>query len=687
MKGLEHLSASYREEAAERLTELEATLLELESRPGDTDLVDRAFRALHTIKGSGAMFGFDDIAKFTHELESAFELVRSGTLDVTPKLISLVLAGGDVVRRMLGNGTPVEEAERERVVSAVRSLRPPATGGDRATRKDEPNPTTSALCTYHLQFEPRPDVLHDGTDVLQLLAELDSLGNCEFVAHTAPLPPLEELDPEHCYVGWEGVVTTDRGSNALRDVFIFVEDRCVLQIEPLGLAKAPISTGTREEEAAGPRLAANHAPRPAPSSAASSSTPTVASSREGSANAPETSSIRVAAQKLDELVDLVGELVIAQARLTRAAASREDPELLAIAEDVERLATALRDRSLSARMVPIGSTFGRFRRLARDLSGELGKQIDLVTEGAETELDKTVIERLADPLMHLLRNACDHGIESPEARHRTGKPSQGTVQLSARHAGASVIIEVRDDGAGIDAAAVRAKAVQRGLIDAHASLSEKELFNLIFMPGFSTATQVSNVSGRGVGMDVVKRSVDTLRGTVELDSVSGRGTTVRLRLPLTLAIIEGLLVRIAGGCYVLPLALVEECVELTAEDVEQSQGARLAPVRGDLVPYLRLRDVFGVPGSRPPIEQIAITSIEGARYGVAVDEVVGQHQTVIKSLGRMHRNARGLSGATILGDGTVALIVDVPSLVRSATSSAGARDASRPTAASVILST
>jgi len=639
MSGLEKFAANYREEAAERLVELEATLLELETHPEDADLTARAFRALHTIKGSGAMFGFDDIASFTHELESVFDLLRDGKLRLTRELVGLALEGKDLIRAMLDGTLQAGDAQRERLVAALRELQPRTDGETArvAAASVDPRPvvSTETTRTYRVRFKPHAEVFLDGTNPLGLLAELRSLGQCQVVARTSDIPCLEDISPERCYVAWEVILTTERGANAIRDVFIFVEDRCELRVEPID--------DTRPVEAAAVEQKVVRAEREAPAEAASS--------------------IRVAAAKLDGLVDLVGELVIAQARLTRIASRRDDPELLAISEDIDRLSAALRDSTLDVRMVPIGTTFNRFKRLVRDLSAELGKEIDLVTEGAETELDKTVIERLGDPLVHLIRNSCDHGIESPAARRSVGKPGQGTVRLSAYHSGASVFIEIRDDGAGLDAAAIREKALERGLVEPDDERSEKELFGLVFQPGFSTAQQVSSVSGRGVGMDVVKRSIEALRGTVEIESTRGSGTTIRIKLPLTLAIIDGLLVAVGGESYVLPLSIVEECVELTRNDIVRAHGNRLATVRGELVPYLRLREHFGAEGERPPIEQIAIASVEGTRYGLVVDEVIGQHQTVIKSLGRMYRGVEGVSGATILGDGTVAMIVDVPSLV------------------------
>jgi two-component system, chemotaxis family, sensor kinase CheA len=687
---LDQLSSVYREEASERLAELEETLLELEQSPTDLELVGRAFRAMHTIKGSGAMFGFDVVAGFTHELETVFDRVRNGAVAVTPQLIALALRARDLIRAMVEGVGNEGEAERAQVVAELRAaagaspskvVRPPPPAAASA-----PASTPGRERIFRVRFRPARDLLQDGTNPVTLLEELGGLGRCEVVANARAVPPLEELDPELCYLGWEAIVVTDKTEDALRDVFIFVEGRCELKVELVDDGVADEAASRRLGEilvaredvtveqlkqalAAQPRLGQVLVQRGMVSEdaveAAALEQKVVREARgrrEGARE--EASSIRVPATKLDALVDLVGELVIAQARLSQTAATRDDTELLGIAEVMERLSANLRDATLSIRMVPIGTTFARFKRLVHDLSAELGKEIELATDGAETELDKTVIERLGDPLVHLIRNCCDHGLEVPADRVAAGKPPKGTVHLSASYSGASVLIEIRDDGRGLDRAAIRAKAVQKGLIEEGARLTEKELFGLVFLPGFSTARQVSSVSGRGVGLDVVKRSIDGLRGSVELESEAGRGTTLRLKLPLTLAIIDGLLVSVGEGRYVLPMSLVEECVELTAEDVERSPGNQFSQVRGELVPYLRLRDWFGVEGARPPIEQIAIATTDGLRFGLVVDQVVGQHQTVIKSLGAMYRDVQGLSGATILGDGGVALIVDVATLVR-----------------------
>ncbi len=694
-QAVEKFTAQFREEAAERLAELEATLLELEESPGDQELIGRAFRAMHTIKGSGAMFGFDDIAAFTHQLETVYDNVRNGKLSITPALIGLSLRAKDVIRALLDGVGASVATERDALVLGLKAFADgaavpaPAAAPVSALRPASAPTPSSAEQTYRVRFRPPKDLLQDGTTPLPLLDELRGLGRCEVIGHRDGVPTLAELEPEACYLWWDVVLTTNKGEDAIRDVFIFVEGRGELRIEKIDdgstgeagyrklgeillerrdLTAAQLHEALAAQKNIGAMLVAQGALAPDAVQAAAVEQQLVREARqkrEGARPADETSSIRVPADKLDLLVDLVGELVIAQARLGAIAASREDTEISAVAEVLERLSASLRDSTLNIRMVPIGTTFARFKRLVRDLSSELGKEIELVTDGAETELDKTVIDRLGDPLVHLIRNSCDHGIETAAERAAAGKPVRSTVRLSAYQSGPSVVVEIKDDGKGLDAAAIRAKALQRGLIEADARLSETELFNLIFLPGFSTAQKISNLSGRGVGLDVVKRSIDALRGSVELESKPGQGVTVRLKLPLTLAIIEGLLVAVGDARYVLPMSLVEECVELTAEDVENSHGNQLATVRGELVPYVRLREWFGVTGSRPPIEQIAIAHAGGQRFGVVIDQVIGQHQTVIKTLGSVYRDVKGLSGATILGNGTVALIIDLPTVLQS----------------------
>ena len=685
----------YLQEAQELLAELETALLELEEAPDDAELVGRVFRALHTIKGSGAMFGFDEVAAFTHEVENAFDRVRAGSLAVTRELVDIGLAARDHIRGLLA-GAPDPEGGHALLGRLKALIQGPP---EASPHRREPQAPAAAAglpggppATYRIRWRPGSGLFATGTDPLLLLDELRALGPCQVVAQTDAVPPIEALDPQECRLYWDAILTTDRGRDALEDVFLFVSDDAEVRIEliddggyagpdvdykKLGeilvergdLTVEEMRAALAEQKRFGQIVAEKGMVSPAQVASALAEQQAVRAARQARAgqspaDGDGASSIRVPSEKLDRLVDLVGELVIAQARLTQTANARADAALMAIAEELERLSSELRDNTLNIRMVPIGTTFGRFRRLVRDLSAELGKEVELVTEGAETELDKTVIERLGDPLVHLIRNCLDHGVEPPETREAAGKPRRGTVRLAASHQGANVVLTIADDGRGLDAEAIRAKAVERGLLPPDARPGERELFDLIFAPGFSTAKQVSSVSGRGVGMDVVRRAIAALRGTVELASRPGRGTAVTVRLPLTLAIIEGLLVGVGGERYVVPLSLVEECVELTRADRARARGRSTVEVRGHLVPYVRLREWFGAAGRAPEIEQVVVVRLEEGRFGFVVDAVIGQHQTVIKPLGRMVRDVEGLSGATILGDGGVALILDAPRIVQ-----------------------
>jgi two-component system chemotaxis sensor kinase CheA len=642
---------AFQEEAREILVELESSLLALNENPQDRDLIGRVFRSMHTIKGSGAMFGFEELAAFTHHLENAFDEVRKGSLQVTPELADLSLAAVDRMKEMLeepSGGAPVDQAAAAAILTKLKNLTGSGGAECGAVGPKAKDSTLSAVggtpAAWLIHFFPGPDFLCNGSDPLLLLRELKQLGEMQAKACMAAVPPMSELDPERCYVGWDIVLKTAAPVEAIRDVFIFVEDSCELKIEPVAAhgAATPAAVARSLED-----------PRKTPG-------------RRDYDKADTASSLRVPAAKLDQFVNLVGELVTVQARLIEIAARRHDPDVTAVSEEIERLTSALRENSMSIRMLPIRGTFERFRRLVHDLARDLHKNVELTIEGADTELDKTVIDQLNDPLLHLIRNSMDHGIESPEARIAAGKPPTATIHLSAQHSGAHVLICVTDDGRGIDAAAVRERGVENGLVAADAQLCEAEIFSLILMPGFSTAREVTDVSGRGVGMDVVHQCVDALRGTIGISSTFGTGTSVTLRLPLTLAIIDGLLVRLEQAYYVIPLANTLECIELTRQDIEKANGRRFADVRGEIIPYIRLRDFFDMQTERPEREQIMIAETEEGRYGFVVDEVLGHHQTVIKNLGRLYRHVQFVSGATILGNGSVALILDPHRLVKEA---------------------
>lgn len=660
----------FRQEASELFEVLEGALLDLGQRPDDRELVDSAFRALHTIKGSGAMFGFDKVASFTHEFETAFDRVRKGEIKPTQELISVALAAKDYIRALIEDPQSTDDIIGEAILDDLKrfvSSDQPAAQVAEIAEAPPLAPTESKQAGWHLYLEFESHILRNGSNPLDLLEDLCKLGPCFVVPVTDGIPFLDEMEPEDCYLKWDVKLHAACDKDAIDDVFMFVQDEMKLTLSPLEQTEAPAPVPLfqlLDEEPV--------ADTPVPvveAIAAPVAEPPVAKAELRSDVKPEAkrddrgiATVRVQAERLDELMDRVGELVIAQARLTQLASSGSDLSIKMIAEEIERLASSLRDTTMGARMVPIGSLFGRFRRLVHDLSRDLSKPVEFVTSGEDTELDKTMIECLADPLVHLIRNAIDHGIEDTATRAANGKTEQGRIELAAVHSGAQVLVTVKDNGGGLNTARIRAKAEEQGLIAAGAVLTDHEIHQFLFHPGFSTAQTISALSGRGVGMDVVKRTIENMRGTIDLSTRPGQGTTVTLRLPLTLAIIEGLLIRVGEGRYIIPLSAVEECVELTAED-ERSRGRNFLNVRGNLVPFLRLREIMSSSGTPDRHQKTIIISTGETRVGLVADQIIGNHQTVIKSLSKLHSDVTIFSGATILGDGTAALILDVAQLV------------------------
>jgi two-component system chemotaxis sensor kinase CheA len=681
----------FRQEASELFEVLEVALLDISQcigyRPCDRALVDAAFRAMHTIKGSGAMFGFDKVASFTHEFETAFDRVRKGEIEPTHELISVALSAKDYIRALIEDPQSTDDVIGDAILADLR----------RFVSSDQPTVLVAAITEalsaaveskqagWHLHLEFESHILRNGSNPLDLLDDLCKLGPCFVVPITDGIPFLDEMEPEDCYLKWDVKLHAACDKDAIDDVFMFVQDEMKLTLSPLAHVEAPAPAPLfqlLDEEPAPvaemPAPAVEPAAAPVAAQPAAMAEPKLQSKPEATSEAkpepkPEAKSeakreergiatVRVQAERLDELMDRVGELVIAQARLTQLAASGSDLSIKLIAEEIERLASSLRDTTMGARMVPIGSLFGRFRRLVHDLSRDLSKPVEFVTSGEDTELDKTMIECLADPLVHLIRNAIDHGIEDTATRGAAGKTEQGRIELAAVHSGAQVLVTVKDNGGGLNTARIRAKAEEQGLIAAGAVLSEHEIHQFLFHPGFSTAQTISALSGRGVGMDVVKRTIENMRGSIDLSTRPGQGTTVTLRLPLTLAIIEGLLIRVGEGRYIIPLSAVEECVELTAED-ERSRGRNFLNVRGNLVPFLRLRETLAASGEPDRHQKTIIISTGESRVGLVADQIIGNHQTVIKSLSKLHSDVTIFSGATILGDGTAALILDVAQLV------------------------
>ena len=631
------------EEAVDLLRDVEMPLMELEADPSRRDLVDTIFRAMHTIKGSAGMFGFDEISHFTHDIETTFDAVRKGELAVSSDIIELTLSAKDCIRELLsGNDSDEQKDKRGMILTRLAAIS--GVKRDASAQTQVPAAEISAAqgpaVSYDISFVPDPGIFLRGVKIAPLFAELASFGEMTVRAVTSDIPSLESYDPDQCYLSWTIRLSTARPEADIRTVFIFVEDYAKITISPAFAHKR------RDEE-----------PAAAPAG----------TEKTGDGAKPllerrkiDTTSIRVKNEKLDMLVNLVGEMVTLHARFAQESSKERLPEFMSISESLGRLTADLRDITMSVRMVPLAETFTSFNRLIHDLSKNLGKKIRLETEGGETELDKNVIEELRDPMMHIIRNAADHGIESPADRVALGKDETGIVRLSAEYSGSNVQIRISDDGAGLNREKIIAKAGERGLEIAD-DADDSAVFQLIFEPGFSTAAVTTDISGRGVGMDVVKRNLEKLRGLVHVASERGHGSTITLTIPLTLAIIDGFMVQIGKQCYILNLSMVRECIAFDAADQSDANG--LVRLRENYIPYIDLAKVFGTADYDRPFPQVVVIEYEGGIIGFLVDRVIGHCQTVIKPLGKGVRNAEMFSGASILGDGSIALILDVNQVV------------------------
>ncbi|MDD2609938.1 MAG: chemotaxis protein CheA [Giesbergeria sp.] len=735
-------------ESRELLDNMEQALLRIEQAPHDSDLVNAIFRAAHTIKGSAGLFGIDHLVVFTHSAENLLDKLRAAELQITRELVALLLEVCDhigtlieLVAQKQAPGSEVHQHSQtlmERIqLSAHACATPPSAEPEQAapapaavaTSPAAPDNASDCATTSHWHISLRfgPQVLRDGMDPVAFLQYLGTLGQIiHIVTLSEAIPNPEEMNPEDCYLGFEICYDSQADQAAIENVFEFVRHDAQIRILPPhspladyfighdGSAQAQQQHSQRlvecasltrtEAEAylrahlsteADPAVAttATAAPAPPPpapaatSSSSSSSTAVLAPARpKENKSSPDAGLIRVNAQTLDEHINLVGELIIASASVNLCALKSASPELLEAASVMNRLVENVRDSALQLRMVQIGATFNKFQRVVRDVSKEIGKDIALEISGAETELDKTVVEKISDPLTHLVRNSIDHGIEPADVRLARGKPAQGTLRLHAYHESGSIVIEVSDDGGGLPKERILAKAIERGLVKPEQTLSDNEIHQLIFEPGFSTADQVNNLSGRGVGMDVVRRNITALRGSTEIDSTEGVGTTIRIRLPLTLAIIDGFLVGVGGSSFVIPLDMLDECVELTTEEMQAAQGRDQLNLRGELLPFIRLKQLFAIADTPPPVpseqdlsnldpelafllqpvlrENVVVVNCAGRRAGLVVDTLQGEHQTVIRPLGAVFQGIACISGFTILGTGRVALIIDVPSLVQ-----------------------
>ncbi len=641
------------EESLEGLDNMETALLALD-KGGDRELVHTIFRAAHSIKGGAATFGFPEMAAFTHEAESLLDELRDGRRAIDKPIIELLLRTVDCLRGMFARaqaGQPLNDEVAEELRGELAAMM-----GRAAETQVKARRARDHADAWQITFRPHPGMAASGNDPLRLLRELKALGELTVIAELDQLPALDALDVSQCHIGWTMELRGQVTREAIKSVFDWVEDDCDLAIEPLHVVAPPAAAEAPKVEAA--RATVTDA---ATARAARESAP--------AANA-ESSSVRVSIDKIDSLIDLVGELVITQSMLDQFREAFDITKLALLQEGLTQLARhtrELQESVMGIRMLPIGSVFNRFPRLVRDLSGKLGKNVRLDMHGEHTELDKTVLEKIGDPLVHLVRNAIDHGLEMPDKRRAAGKPEQGTLRLEAFHRGGSIVVEVGDDGAGLNREAIVAKAIQRGLISSGEGMSDDAVAELIFQPGFSTAAVTTDLSGRGVGMDVVRRNVSDLGGTVTIRTTPGKGSVFTIVLPLTLAIIDGLTAAVGEECYIVPLVSIVESVQLKADAVRSVVGGgELFRFRGEYLPVIRLHEVFGCAGAKHAIEDglMIVAEGDGTRVGLFVDGLVGQQQAVVKSLEANYRRVSGVSGATILADGSVALIVDIAGLIR-----------------------
>ncbi|KRG39430.1 chemotaxis protein [Stenotrophomonas pictorum JCM 9942] len=644
---LQRFHATFFEESREGLDAMEAGLLALEGGQLDPEIINSVFRAAHSIKGGAGTFGFDAMANLTHVLETLLDELRAGKRALEPAAIDAMLTSVDVLRALLReveHGQPADPQAVQAVTARLQAVLSGQAAPVAAAKTEDETPDG-----WQIGFTPAPSLFMSGNDPLRIIRELETLGSLQVAARVERLPGFNQLDPLEAYLAWDLGLIGKVPRSKIEDTFAWVVDDCELDIRP----------------AAPPSLAMPAAENGAVAEPARS--PAAAATPSGNSHEAE-SSIRVSVDKVDALINLVGELVITQAMLKQVSGGL-DPvhaeQLFAGLDLLERNTRDLQEAVISVRMLPVDAVFRRFPRLVRDLSSRLGKQVRLRTIGEGTELDKGLIEKIADPLVHLVRNSIDHGLEMPDVRRAAGKDETGTITLAASHQGGHIVIEVSDDGRGLNRAKILEKAYERGL-NVPDNPTDPQVWDLIFQPGFSTADAVTELSGRGVGMDVVRRNIQALGGEVQLESNTGAGTRVLIRLPLTLAILDGMTVSVAGETLILPLAYVLEALQPQADDIRTMAGeGRVLRVRGEYLPILSLSEHYGYSGRTNADPLVVVVEGDGQKIALEVDELVGQQQVVVKNIENNYRRIAGVSGATILGDGRVALIVDIGGLVRS----------------------
>lgn len=674
------------EESFEGLEIMETGLMELEPGETDADTINSIFRAAHSIKGGSATFGFKAVAEFTHVMETLLDEMRDGVRDVTRDNSDLLLQSVDCLKEMLEAAQDGEDVDEERVAEHKALLEKELgkssssnnSSADTASASNVTAISESSSSGWKILFKPEPHLFQTANDPIPLIRELSTLGKVKLQPDFLQIPTFEQLEAEDCYMSWQIELESGPTLEQINEVFAWVDDLCELKIEALSGETAetePVENKTQSASATAENSNSN-LPVPQRRDSDKSNKENAGRRKTDKAKQASTTSIRVDTVKIDALINMVGELVITQSMLgllgetieEKQAVSPQDIEkMLDGLMQLERNTRELQENVMQVRMMPISFTFSRFPRLVRDMSSKMGKKIELKMTGEATEVDKNVIEKIGDPLVHLVRNSLDHGIEMPADRIANGKPETGTINLNAFHRGGNIVIEIIDDGKGMDKNIIRDKGIEKGLITEDEILSDKQIFDLIFMPGFSTAAVVSDVSGRGVGMDVVRRNIQELGGNVEINSALGVGTTMTIRLPLTLAILDGQTITVSNESYIIPIISIVESLQIKSEMINMIGGhGETIKLREQYIPIIRLRQILGVEGKERKLEEglLVVVEAEGEHVGLFVDELQGQQQVVIKSLENNYKKIEGFSGATILGDGSVALILDMSGIMR-----------------------
>lgn len=723
MSSLDQLKQTFFDECSEALQQIELGLTDIRDDAGSEDTINAVFRSVHSIKGGAGIFGFEDLVKFAHVFETVLDGMRSGKLAATPEIVDTLLQANDVLSDLVSmsrSGKAIPPNFGAESHTALEHILHANSDGEPA-ENDSPAPADfdgldfvpvriddfdaaadeNAEREYKIVFRPKPNLLKNANEPLYILRELRKLGTLDLVVETDRLPHLSELEVDRPYLGWVGTLKTLAKREQIDEIFEFVVGDCELEITALSAEPDPSAMAPASEIVVPPSVAppatvaaqpslpvveaapplASAAPQPGMPLGAAAAEPRSAASKPAASGATTT---RVELEKIDRVVNMVGELVIAQAMLGQVVHSLPEDvssRLLQVLEEVVHHTRELKDSVMSMRAQQVNAVFQRMPRLVRELAAKTGKKVRLEMAGENTEVDRSIIERLADPLTHIIRNSIDHGIEAPADRMAAGKSEEGTIRLSAEHRGSRIVIEIRDDGAGINSERVLQKARERGLVSPDAVLSEDEINNLIFLPGFSTAEKISDISGRGVGMDVVRRNIQDVGGRISLKSDRGRGMTIQLALPLTLAVMDGMVIRVASETYVMPMSAIVECLRPPASEIHNLIGTPgMLRLRGNLVPLVQLWELLDLsPPSAVSEERVVIITDagEGSSFGIVVDELCGHQQVVVKSIEESYGSVPGIAGATILGNGRVAFILDVEKLSDLANSQNGSVGISR----------